>query len=215
MALLLILYASRSRQLAIARKERALAAELKERSAEIHENERKKIARDLHDGLSQNLSLARMSVDGLPEGNEKKQLQISLDQSFKELRRLLFNLRSLEDFSGPLDNLVRRECGPFRPVFPYSPRGACQFHRVGYTVRCLFTAPDIGAARVHITRSSDFASLSRTIESVSAGGCHFDQLILAKGCRLEEMELLNYPAVVLSAIHNIFYIHTLVLNLIY
>jgi hypothetical protein len=136
MALLLILYASRSRQLAIARKERALAAELKERSAEIHENERKKIARDLHDGLSQNLSLARMSVDGLPEGNEKKQLQISLDHSFQELRKLLFNLRSVEDFSGPLDDLVRHECGQFRPFFPYSPQGAYPFHRVGGTVRC-------------------------------------------------------------------------------
>lgn len=117
MALLLILYGGQSRQLAVARSERALAARLKEISTEIHETERKKIARDLHDGLSQNLALARMSVDGLPEGNVKKQLRLSLDCGFQELRRLLFDLRSLEDFSGPLDELVRRECGQIQERF--------------------------------------------------------------------------------------------------
>ncbi len=112
-----MLYGSQSRQLAITRKEKALAAELKERSAEIHEYEQKKIARDLHDGLSQNIALARMSVDRLPEGNVKKQLRISLDHSFQELRKLLFNLRSVEDFSGPPDDLVRQECEQFQERF--------------------------------------------------------------------------------------------------
>lgn len=116
-ALLLILYGVQSRQLASAQSEKSLAAELKRLSVKIYEDERKKIARDLHDGLSQNIALARMSVDTLPECNAKKQLRISLDQSFQDLRNLLFNLRTAEDFSGVLDELIERECGLFQERF--------------------------------------------------------------------------------------------------
>jgi signal transduction histidine kinase len=116
-ALLMSLYGIQGRQLAIAREEKIVAAELRKITTLIYEKERKKIARDLHDGLSQNIALARMSVDKLPEGNEKKLLRLSLDQSFKEIRKLLFNLRSEEDFSGSLTKMVKRECELFQERF--------------------------------------------------------------------------------------------------
>ncbi|MCF7939630.1 MAG: sensor histidine kinase [Spirochaetales bacterium] len=116
-AILLFFFGYQGRQLLTAREEKLRAEEMKHRAVAIHEAERKKLARDLHDGLSQNIALARMSLDRLPEGNEKGKLRLSLDQSLQELRNILYNLRSMEDFSLSLSNLVRRECTMFREKY--------------------------------------------------------------------------------------------------
>lgn len=113
-ALLLFFFGYQGRQLLTAREKRARADEMKQRSAAIYESERKRLARDLHDGLSQNIALARMAVDRLPGGNEKQQLQLSLDQGFQELRSILYNLRSTEADLATLDEMVRRECSIFQ-----------------------------------------------------------------------------------------------------
>lgn len=116
-AFLVFFYGYQGRQLAVAMEKKRRADEMKHRVTAIHETERKKLARDLHDGVSQNIALARMSLDRFPEGNAKVQLRLSLDKTFQELRNILYDLRSTEISETSLDDLIRREYNNFQDQY--------------------------------------------------------------------------------------------------
>jgi signal transduction histidine kinase len=78
--------------------------EEKERMVEVHEEARKKLARDLHDGPTQSvtamamrLSMARrmMESDPVGAGDELTKIEDLAQQTGKEIRHMLFTLRPL------------------------------------------------------------------------------------------------------------------------
>ncbi len=86
---------------------------------DIREEERARIARDLHDGVAQTLYLAALRMDALqaqteaaPLRRELKHLGASLRGSIREIRRTIFSLHpptwSEDDFVETLADFVRR-----------------------------------------------------------------------------------------------------------
>lgn len=84
----------------------ALQGELRRMSAQlltIQENERRRIATDLHDGLGQSLTLIRLALENLTEllaensfsgaDESLKNLRVKVQDAFSELRRVAMDLR--------------------------------------------------------------------------------------------------------------------------
>lgn len=115
--LILVLYAYQGRRIAELTKHREIMVELKRRSVEITESERKKLSRDLHDGLSQNIALAHMSAERLPENSEKHHLLRALRAAMHEIRSLNYGLRTVEDLNEPMERIVERECALFAECY--------------------------------------------------------------------------------------------------
>lgn len=111
--LILVLFAYQGRRIAELTKHREVMVELKRRSVEITESERKKLSRDLHDGLSQNIALAHMSAERLPENPEKQHLLRALRAAMHEIRSFIYGLRTVEDLNEPIERIVERECALF------------------------------------------------------------------------------------------------------
>lgn len=100
-----------------ARKNRILAAreselaELSQRLLSAHEEERRRIARELHDELGQSLAAVKLHLatlgEGLPEGQRREILEI-VDRAIDDTRSLAYSLRPpLLDDLGLLPSLRR------------------------------------------------------------------------------------------------------------
>lgn len=59
---------------------------------EGEQNERIRIARDLHDGVGQMLSLVKMNLSSLPKNNENENIQNLVDKTIDEVRNVSHNL---------------------------------------------------------------------------------------------------------------------------
>ncbi|MCZ7647251.1 MAG: PAS domain S-box protein [Planctomycetota bacterium] len=91
--------------------------DLSARLLETQEAERRRVARELHDGVNQILSAAQMQVGALNHagsGEGAAKLRTLLDQAIGELRRISHNLRPavLDDLGLPA--AVRSACDEFR-----------------------------------------------------------------------------------------------------
>jgi len=68
---------------------------------EGQENERSRLALEIHDGIGQMINLIKMKTKALPESSEKKELEPILEQTLEEVRNITENLHPsrLSDFS--------------------------------------------------------------------------------------------------------------------
>lgn len=114
---IVLAYTVRSFTEIYARKNRALAkrenelAELSQRLLSAHEEERRRIARELHDELGQSLAAVKLHLatlgEGLPEGQRREILEI-VDRAIADTRSLAYSLRPpLLDDLGLLPSLRR------------------------------------------------------------------------------------------------------------
>ncbi len=90
-----LLYTYEARQVKELRREREIRRRMKLLTSRLIEQERTKLARELHDGAAQELALTRMMADRLSEGSLKTSLQASLQRSIEQIRMISYQLRPL------------------------------------------------------------------------------------------------------------------------
>lgn len=92
----------------------SLEKEINIRTINIYSEERKQIARELHDGIAQELALSRMYVDCLESSKYKEKLAESFNHTFHEIKKLCYELRIDENNDRSLENIVTNICNNFK-----------------------------------------------------------------------------------------------------
>ncbi|NBF40883.1 MAG: hypothetical protein GVY14_10750 [Spirochaetes bacterium] len=90
-----ILYGQQVREVRALAGERAVKNRMAQLAAKVQEDERRSLARELHDGTAQRLAIARMEVDHVADPRTKKMLQESLTQAIDEVRLIAYNMRPI------------------------------------------------------------------------------------------------------------------------
>lgn len=73
----------------------------------VQEDERKTIARDLHDGTAQELAIARMVVDRIADSPAKQQLQHTISRTIDEIRFISYRLHPLTNRPATIAEMVQ------------------------------------------------------------------------------------------------------------
>jgi signal transduction histidine kinase len=82
-------------------------------SNKIQEDERRALARDLHDGTAQELAIARMAVDKIEDGATRTIIEGSLSRAIDEIRLLARRMRPMpESYDTPAE-MIRELCAYF------------------------------------------------------------------------------------------------------
>ncbi|TVR94330.1 MAG: hypothetical protein EA428_00475 [Spirochaetaceae bacterium] len=82
-------------------------------SNKIQEDERRALARDLHDGAAQELAIARMAVDKVEDETTRNMIEASLSRALREIRFLARRTRPMpESYDTPAE-MIRELCAYF------------------------------------------------------------------------------------------------------
>jgi two-component system NarL family sensor kinase len=128
LAIFMQLLASRTRKLAFEerRARRALRRVIRfrdERDAAVAEQERARIAREIHDGTAQSLYMVTLNLEATAEATQEpaiaerlKQLLVVVRSTLMEVRGYMFDLRPLLAGSGGLPDALREQVDEFAKV---------------------------------------------------------------------------------------------------
>lgn len=101
------LYGYQAAQLVSLRRETRYRERIAEITHRVQEEERTRLAFELHDGAAQSLALANMTVDQLPEGPERRRLQQSISTSLAEIRAISRRMRPPVSIAGDPAQAIR------------------------------------------------------------------------------------------------------------
>lgn len=79
-------------------------------AAQVQEQERHRIARELHDRTAQTLALARILADRIPPGENAERLRSTVSRAMEDIRAVSHRLRPAQNWSEDAAEMIRELC---------------------------------------------------------------------------------------------------------
>ena len=102
-----LLYGVQTVRLRSLRREGALRRRFSRLTQKVQEDERRNLARELHDGVSQDLALARMWIDRLSAPGAQEVLRQTVSRAMQEVRSVTHSLRPAATQTGDVVEMIR------------------------------------------------------------------------------------------------------------
>ena len=113
-----IVYGQQVRKVRSLATERVVKNRMAQLAAKVQEDERRSLARELHDGTAQRLATARMEVDHVADPRTKQLLQESLTHAIDEVRLIAYHMRPIGHTPGKPAEMIRELALFFEDRYP-------------------------------------------------------------------------------------------------
>lgn len=118
--LFVVLYLRQAVKLEIAAHDQLYLRRMALLTYKVQEDERRALARDLHDGTAQELAIARMATDKVSDEKTRRVIEASLTRAIDEIRFLARRLRPMPESHDTPAEMIRELCQYFESRYNFS-----------------------------------------------------------------------------------------------